>query len=289
MDVGVVLPNGAPDIDGRSLIDWATRVEAHGFASVGVIGRVAYPSHEELITLAAVAGATQRVRLMTTTLIAPLREPVLLAKQAATVDRLSGGRLVLGLSAGMREDDYMATGAPFEGRGKGFDRMLETMHALWRGERPEGAANEACPSPVNGRIPIYFGALTPAPRILRRVARWGDGFIAVGSPRMVQPMIDALRKAWADAGRDGHLKVVGASYFAFGPQAEAEAERNILHYYGDFYPELGKAAAAAVLKTPETALRVLEIYRDAGFDQFNFSAASTDPSQVDLLAEAVLP
>lgn len=275
-------------MDGRTLIDWATRIESSGFATVGVIGRIAYPTHEELVTLAAVAGATERVRLLTTTLITPLREPVLLAKQAATVDRLSGGRLVLGLSAGMRADDYVVAGVPFEDRGTRFDDMLSTMHALWRGERPEGAAHEPCPPPTSGRVPIYFGALTPAPRIVRRIAKWGDGFIAVGSPRMVEPMIDALHKAWADAGREEHLRLVGASYFAFGEAAQAEAERNILHYYSDFYPELGKAAAAAILRTPEAAGRVLEIYRDAGFDEFNFSAAATDPSQVDRLAEAVL-
>lgn len=285
MDVGIVLPNGVPGVDGRALIDWATRAEAHGFASVGVIGRVAYPTYEELTTLAAVAGATERVRLLTTTLIAPLRDPVLLAKQAASIDRLSGGRLVLGLSAGMRPDDFVATGTTFEDRGKRFDTMLETMHALWRGEPLPGGTREACPTPVNGRVPIYFGALTPAPAIVRRIARWGDGFIAVGSPAMVAPMIDALHKAWADEGREGQLRLVGASYFALGD--ENEGERNILDYYSDFYPELGGAAAAAMIRTPETARRMLEIYEDAGFDEFNFSAAATDPAQVDRLAEAV--
>jgi hypothetical protein len=164
--------------------------------------------------------------------------------------------------------------------------MLETMHALWRGERPEGAEREACPPLTNGRIPLYFGALTPAPRIMRRIARWGDGYIAVGPPAMVQPIIDAVREAWDKEGREGSPKLMGASYFVFGD--EAQAERNILEYYGDFYPQLGQAAAAAMLRTPEVARRVLEIHREAGFDHFNFSASATDPSQVDRLADAVL-
>lgn len=286
MEIGVVLPNGAPDVDGSALIDWARRTEHHGFATVGVIGRIAYPTYEELTTLAAVAGATERVRLLTTTLIAPLRDPVLLAKQAATVDRLSGGRLVLGLSAGMRPDDFVVTGRAFERRGRRFDEMLETMHSLWRGEPPTDGTREACPRPTNGRIPIYFGALSPHPRIVRRIARWGDGFIAVGSPAMVAPMVDAIRKAWSDAGREGGLRLVGASYFAFGDVEEGE--RNILDYYSDFYPQLGQAAAAAMVRTPDAARRVLDIYREAGFDEFNFSAAATNPDQVDRLAEAVL-
>jgi alkanesulfonate monooxygenase SsuD/methylene tetrahydromethanopterin reductase-like flavin-dependent oxidoreductase (luciferase family) len=286
VDVGIVLPNGAPGVDGPTLLEWARRAEARGFASVGVIGRIAYPTYEELTTLAAVAGATERVRLLTTTLLAPLRDPVLLAKQAATIDRLSGGRLVLGLSAGMRPDDFLVTGTSFEGRGKRFDAMLEKMHALWRGDPAGAGTREACPQPTHGRVPIYFGALTPSPRIVRRIARWGDGFIAVGSPAMVAPMIDALSKAWAEAGREGKLRLVGASYFALADPATAE--RNILDYYSDFYPQLGQAAAAAMIRTPDVARRMLAIHEDAGFDQFNFSAAGTDPSDVDRLADAVL-
>ena len=103
---------------------------------------------------------------------------------------------------------------------------------------------------------------------------------------MVAPMIDALSKAWAEAGREGKLRLVGASYFALADPATAE--RNILDYYSDFYPQLGQAAAAAMIRTPDVARRMLAIHEDAGFDQFNFSAAGTDPSDVDRLADAVL-
>ncbi|MGH7856053.1 MAG: LLM class flavin-dependent oxidoreductase, partial [Candidatus Binatia bacterium] len=142
------------------------------------------------------------------------------------------------------------------------------------------------PEPVNGRVPIYFGTLSAAPPVARRIARWGDGYIAVGSPRMVEPIVGAIRTAWAERGREGSPSLVGASYFALG-DAE-EAERNIRDYYDDFFPALGEAAAGAMPKTPEAAKRVLDVYRDAGFDEFLFSAAATDLTQLDRLAEAVL-
>src|SRR5438046_3196328 len=104
MEIGIVIPNGVAGVDGRALIEWARRIEDRNFATVGVIGRMAYPAHEELVTLAAVAGATERVRLFSSVLIGPVREPVLFAKQAATLDRISNGRLVLGLGVGMRAD-----------------------------------------------------------------------------------------------------------------------------------------------------------------------------------------
>lgn len=286
MQIGVTIPNGVPGVDGRALVEWGRRVETRGFDIVAVISRIAYPSHEELVTLAAVAAATERVRLMPSVLIAPVRDPVLFAKQTATLDHISGGRLVLGLGVGMRSDDFVATGTAFEDRGRRFDRMLETVHALWRGEPPAGGARAACPAPTNGRIPIYFGTLTDAPPVARRIARWGEGYIAVGSPRMVEPIVEAIRKAWADEGREGRPRLVAASYFALG--SEEEAERNVLDYYRDFFPTLGAAAAGAMPRTPERARRVLEVYRDAGFDEFLFSAATGDPAQVDRLADAVL-
>lgn len=286
MRVGVTIPNGVPGVDARTLVRWGARAEELGFDTVAVISRIAYPSHEELITLAAVAEATERVRLMPSVLIGPVRDPVLLAKQAATLDRLSGGRLVLGLGVGMRPDDFVATGTRFRDRGRRFDGMLETMHALWRGEPPVDGARAACPPPVAGRVPIYFGTLSAAPPVARRIARWGDGYIAVGSPRMVEPIVAGIRKAWAEEGREGAPRLVGASYFVLGD--EEEAERNIRDYYDDFFPALGNAAAGAMPRTPQAARRVLDVYRRAGFDELLFSAAATDPSQLDRLADAVL-
>lgn len=285
MDLGIVLPNGVPGVRGDALVEWARRAEARGFSSVGVIGRLVYPSHEELVTLAAVAGATQRIRLLTTTLLAPLRDPVWLAKQAATLDSLSGGRLTLGLSVGMRPDDYEVAGVSHASRGDRLDAMLETMHALWSGRPPPGAGQPVCPPLPRGRIPLYFGAMSPTRKIARRIARWGDGYIAVGAPAMVAPIIDAIRDACAERGRTEPVRLISASYTALADPGEAE--RNITHYYGDFYPELGRAAAAAVIRTPEALRRVVEIYREAGFDEFNFSAATADPAEVDRIADAL--
>ena len=286
MKLGITIPNGVPTIDGPTLVEWGRRAEACGFEIVSSIDRVAYPSHEQLVTLAAIASATERVRLMTTTLLAPTRDPTLLAKQAATLDRISSGRLVLGLSVGSRPDDFIATGTAHGGRGARFDEMLATMHALWRGEPVTEDSRPVCPAPLAGRVPIYFGAMTAKPRILRRIARWGDGYIAVGAPQTVQPMIDAIRKAWADEGREGRPKLLSASYFSLGE--DDESERNIHDYYDNFFPALGHAAAAAMPRTPDAIRNVMRIYEDAGFDEFLFAAAAANPDQVDRLAEAVL-
>src|SRR5919108_832196 len=135
MDIGIGLPNSVRGVDRAGIVEWARRAEAAGFSSLGTIDRLLYPSYESLIALAAAAAVTERIRLVTDILIAPLRaNAALLAKQAATLDHLSGGRLVLGLSPGGREDDYEVSGLDFTRRGRMFDQQLEELHRLWRGE-----------------------------------------------------------------------------------------------------------------------------------------------------------
>src|SRR5918992_3395683 len=119
MDVEIGLPNSVRGVDRAGIVDWARRAEDAGFSSLGTIDRLVYPSYESLIALAAAAAVTERIRLATDILLAPLHaNAALLAKQAASIDRLSGGRLVLGVGLGSRDDDYEASGLPTGGRGR---------------------------------------------------------------------------------------------------------------------------------------------------------------------------
>jgi len=103
MKIGIGLPNVVPGTPGDVLVRWAQRAEERGFSSLATIDRIAYPSYESLIALAAAAAVTERVGLYTNVLLGPTRNPILLAKEAASVDQLAGGRLTLGLGVGARE------------------------------------------------------------------------------------------------------------------------------------------------------------------------------------------
>src|SRR5579885_3557594 len=134
MKIGIGLPATIPDVQGSLILDWARQAEAANFSSLGIIERLVYGNYEPLITLAATAGVTSRIRLMTTVLLAPLRNPGMLAKQAASLDALSGGRLTLGLGVGGREDDFQAAPASFHRRGKQLDEQLALMTRVWSGQ-----------------------------------------------------------------------------------------------------------------------------------------------------------
>src|SRR5919107_245269 len=135
MDVGIGLPATIPGVGRDELLEWARRADARGFSSLGTIDRIVYDNYDPLIALTAAAAVTERIRLATTILVAPYRaNGVLVAKQAASLDRLSNGRLVLGVAVGGREDDYVASGVDFHTRGRRFDEMLEQWSRIWAGE-----------------------------------------------------------------------------------------------------------------------------------------------------------
>ena len=173
MRVGVGLPSAVPGTPGRLVPGWAERAEAAGFSSLGVLERVAYDSHDPFSALAAAAACTSTVGLVTMVAIGPLRPAAILAKQAASVHDISGGRLVLGLSIGARREDYIVTGLDSRGRGTRLSDLLLELRPLWE----EGIGVPGGP----GRGPkVLSGGLSG--QAFARMARWADGYVHGGGP-----------------------------------------------------------------------------------------------------------
>lgn len=286
MEIGIGLPSTVPGTTGPQLTGWARQADASGFSSLGTIDRIVYPNYDPLIALSAAAAVTERIRLATTILIAPLRlNAALLAKQAASLDALSGGRLVLGLAPGGREDDFEASEASFRDRGARFDRQLEEMKRIWAGEE-QGFAGPIGPPPVSEAGPtLIIGGHVEAS--LRRAARFGEGWIlGGGAPDRFSSLADRLDEAWADEGRDGRPMKKALAYFALGPDAADNADRYLKHYYA-WLGEDGAAAIAGSAATREEMVRgYASAFEQAGCDELIFFPCSSDRGQVRLLAEA---
>jgi alkanesulfonate monooxygenase SsuD/methylene tetrahydromethanopterin reductase-like flavin-dependent oxidoreductase (luciferase family) len=281
MDIGIGLPNSVLGVDRRGTLDWAREAENAGFASLGTIGRIAYANYECLISLAAAAAVTERVRLTTDILIAPLRETALLAKQAATIDNLSGGRLVLGLAVGGREDDFELAGADFEKRGATMDRQLEELAALWKREGDFG------PPPANGERPsMLIGGQSDA--AFRRAAKYADGWtLGGGAPEAFTEGAKKMREAWQAEGRHGEPRTLALFYFSLGDNAEEDARHSLGTYYsflGDYAEQIVQGAA----KSEEAVRERLAAFEEAGVDEVIAFPSSADPRQVELLAAAAL-
>ena len=282
MDVGIGLPNAVRGVDRTGIVDWARQAEQAGFSSLGTIDRIVYPNYESLVTLAAAAAVTERIRLATDILIAPLRSnTALLAKQAATIDSLSRGRRVLGLAPGGRQDDFDAGGIDFRARGRIFERQLGELQTVWRGERGIGPA----PARNNGPTTLIGGYTEVA---FRRAARYADGWtMGGGTPDQFAQSLEQLGAAWSQAGREGRPRTLALMYFSLGADGERAARENL----GDYYAWLGDYAeqiVASAAKDRDTVRQYLAAFEQVGCDEVICFPASTDVGEVELLAEAAL-
>ena len=130
MKVGIGLPGNVPGTKGDVILEWARRADAGPFSTLGTIDRLVYDNYEPMIQLAAAAGCTSNVRLLTGVLLAPLRNAGVLAKQAATLDAISSGRLTLGVGVGRRPDDYAAAPAAYTARSKWPKNAISSVEAV---------------------------------------------------------------------------------------------------------------------------------------------------------------
>jgi probable F420-dependent oxidoreductase len=188
-----------------------------------------YPWFEPITVLAAIASATQRIRLTTGIVIAPLRPAVLLAKQLATLDVMSRGRVQIGLGIGWQKEEYDASGVPWEGRYARFDEQIRVCKLLWS-EAPASFKGETVtlerihqwPRPVQRAMPIWLG-IAPTPRNIERIAEYGDGWIPMEQrAEQLAVHIAAMHKAFVARGRKtSELGVRAVPKMVFGADGVA--------------------------------------------------------------------
>lgn len=282
MRIGIGLPAAIPGAPAGAIGEWAAAAEASGFESVGVIDRLVYDNLDPLVALAVAAARTERIELLTTVLNVPWRRnAVVLAKQLASLDRVSGGRLTAGLALGGWPDDHEVVGPAPMAVGAVMDEMLTTMHGVWSGDVGQGSA--VIPALPSGRPRLLFGGFAPA--TFRRAARWGEGWVAPSfGYEALTTGIDAVREAWRDAGRQGQPRVVVERYFCLGSGAGDVAHHYLDHYYGSEYLA---AVSADTVTTADHLERELRRLNDAGCADLVLLPCDADVRQVELLAGAL--
>jgi probable F420-dependent oxidoreductase len=283
MRIGFSLHNNQGIEDAQALVELAVRAEALGFDSVWAhdhvfnVGHVrerigGRPYYEPLTLLAYVAARTSRVRLGTSVLVLPYHNPVRLAKTAATLDVLSGGRLVLGIGVGAIEQEMEAMGTPFKERGRFSDEAIAVMRTLWTEAEPrfDGvysrfAGMPFSPKPVQKpSIPLVVGGVSPA--AIRRAARVGDGWQPLGlSPAKLREGMTALRAEARAQGRDA-----------------AAIPVSLALTLGEARP--GRASLGT---TPAEIARTAQAYADAGLDALLVSTVTSDAAQARASLETV--
>ncbi|MFX4290898.1 LLM class flavin-dependent oxidoreductase [Streptomyces bohaiensis] len=283
MHIGIGLPNQVRDVHAPVIPAWARLAEEAGFSTLGTTGRIAYPGVMDTVALAAAAGATSRIGLLSQVLLATTWPGALLAKEAASIDAVSAGRLTLGVGVGIREDDFVVPGHGPRDRGARMDRDLETYRSLWAGAPVPGSENPAVPAGTR-QVPLLFGATTPA--AFRRMAETSDGYVAGSVPAaMASGLFDAARGAWQAAGRPGRPRLVGLNYVSLGDPDRGRA--NVADYYAATgqYQDI---VVGNVHTSAESVRDAVKQFEDLGVDELILSPGTDDLDEVTRLADIVL-
>ncbi|HEX8231503.1 MAG TPA: LLM class flavin-dependent oxidoreductase [Chloroflexia bacterium] len=280
MRVGVGLPTTLPGADGSLVLEWARMADDGPFSSLGVLDRLTYDSYDPFTPLAAAAAATRRVLLATTIAVGPLYNTPLLAKMAASIDALSGGRFVLGLAVGARKEDYAAAGIDYHSRGRRLAEQLAALRTLWEeAEGPKSARPGGPPVLVGGTSDVVYS----------RMARYTDGYIhGGGPPRAFARAADKARAAWSDAGRPGKPQLWGQGYFALGGDEVKERGMDYLRDYYAFTGPFAEKIATGILTTPQAIAGFLRGYEEAGCDEMVLFPAIPDLNQLEQLAQVLI-
>lgn len=280
LQVGVVLPNGFPGVDGKTVIEWARRIDAGPFSSIAVADRLVYHNLDPMMTLAAAAAVTSRARLVTHALLAPLRSAAHFAKDVATLTVLAPGRVTLGVGVGARPQDYEAAGVEWAQRGRILDDHLEALGRL----RAPGASEQELGPRLSGDVEILMaGASPPA---LRRLVRFGHGYMSGGIlPEFFGYEAQATVGAWKEAGRAGEPRLVGGVFFASSEQDPDRASAFLGSYMTVGGPP--PPIRAPIYRGTGGVRALLADFEARGADEVLLSTAVPDLDELDWLAEVV--
>jgi alkanesulfonate monooxygenase SsuD/methylene tetrahydromethanopterin reductase-like flavin-dependent oxidoreductase (luciferase family) len=291
MEIGISLPTMCRGYTRASTVEWCRLAEEGPFSSVSCGERITFHNPEMWVTMAAAAAVTERLRIFVNLSVLPAHPPALVAKQVATLDVLSEGRVTLGVGVGGREHDYRSLEAPFERRHGRLDDDVAVMRSLWRGEPAFDGADPLGPPCVQaGGPPILAGAM--GPKALARAAQWADGivgFSVAGVPDEMSGAASSARAAWQQAGRDEPPRLVSGSFYVLGVSEPADTLR---HFTADYLAIFGRDFADAFSSSMTTfdadgINRALDGGEAAGLDEFILVPGSPDLTVLEATIELV--
>ena len=296
-NIGLCFVNSAPLTKPENVVNFAKKCEAMGLHSIWTIDRIAYDNLEPLILLAAVAGATQKIRIGTSVLLPGLRHPALLAKIIATLDFISNGRVTIGVGFGSRENDFTALEVPFEGRGSRAVECIQLMKRLWTEEKVTHKGRffnvqnlTLGPRPIQQpHPPIFTGG--SAEIALKRAGTWANGFICGSSaiPEFPTTWEKIAQYARAAGRNPNEIEKAGLTFMVINDNT-AKAVETLNSYVMRYYGRLrGDVASTSLVGSATAVADRIEAFLSRGLDTLIIGLADPNPKQLDLFGEKVLP
>jgi len=286
MKIGICLPYMKRDITRQTLIDWCKVIDQGPFSSLSCGERITDYTFEMRNVLAFAAARTERVRIVPSLYVLPMHSAVLTAKEIATLDQLSNGRVTVTVGVGGREHDYRAVGADFTHRHERMDQQVEEMRRIWRGEVPFEGCAEIGPRPIqkNGP-PILAGSM--GPKAIARASKWADGlysFSMNGSKKETDQMFNMGRKAWKESNRPIAPQLVGGFWYSLADDAEPKLKSYVYDYLKVLGDGMANGVAASMTRfTPDTILQAIQDIEATGADEIFLVPATAEISELERL------
>jgi alkanesulfonate monooxygenase SsuD/methylene tetrahydromethanopterin reductase-like flavin-dependent oxidoreductase (luciferase family) len=297
MHITMGLPTFVPH--GREAeLTWYRKIDEGPWHGLATWDRLLYPCGWSVVPqLAAAAAMTERVRLWTDVIALPWREPISFAKDLATIDVLSGGRLTLGVGIGAWDEDYIAAGSDLDRKRQRMDDHVATMRKVWAQEPPVEGHHSVGPAPVQvGGIPLVAGV--SGPKALARVARWAYG---VSDPshslhfngEALAEQRERVVEAWRAAGRAEPPHFSTPIWFALGPDPLAQLTEHVLEFWGRAPDDV---PSDSVITAPNGGtlncgaaglLNAVKEAREAGLDELRLIPTTADPDEIDRVREVL--
>jgi alkanesulfonate monooxygenase SsuD/methylene tetrahydromethanopterin reductase-like flavin-dependent oxidoreductase (luciferase family) len=293
MRLGMNLPVMVPGLDRQAILGWCRAIDEGPWDTLALGERINFPNPEAITTLAAAAAVTERVELLYNVAVVPMHDPVLLAKQLATIDVISGGRLTVGVGIGGRAEDYRAVGAKWNG--PKLARLADgvaRMRAVWGGEVVGEALRPVEPFPLqDGGPPILAGAL--GPKSIERAAQWADGLLGFDfsfEAGAVGGAFDRFRQSWSDAGRPGAPRLASGTWFALGDDAHAgdgsaQMQAYLKRYLNFLEPATDDLIPLANITDGDALVAAAQRARDLGADDFVLTPTTASIEELQLAAD----
>ncbi|HUW01357.1 MAG TPA: LLM class flavin-dependent oxidoreductase [Acidimicrobiales bacterium] len=276
--------------DRDTFLAWCRRVDEGPFSTLAVGERITYHNLEMMTSLAAAASVTERVRLMSTVVILPMHPANLIAKQMATIDVISGGRLDVGVGVGGRDADFRAVEGRFDHRHQRMDDQVAQMRRVWAGEPAAPDLGPIGPRPVQaGGPPVYAGVL--GPKAIARAAQWAvgvTGFVTDPDQAQAELTFINVRDAWDAAGRSEPPVLTTSFWYGLGADGDERARAYARRYLGIFGDDFAVAMADSMTMTTEAALLAgLGGLADAGCDEIILVPTTDDLDELDRTIEVI--
>lgn len=288
MKIGICIPYMKRGIDRKTLLDWCRAIDDGPFDSLSCGERITGYTYEMRNFLAAAAAVTERVRIVPSLYVLPMHNAVWAAKELATLDVISDGRVTVTVGVGGREDDYKAVGASFKNRFQRMDDQIAEMKRIWSGEPPFEGADIVGPEPVQaGGPPILAGSM--GPKSIKRVSKWADGlygFAMDGNADLIKHFFDSATDAWAESGRSTKPYLMGGFWYSLADGADQALQNYVFDYLKIFGEDEARSVAKTMkMHTPEAIAEGIKAIEALGAEEIQLVPATADIKEVERLAK----